>query len=152
MRTPTDLAPSAPSPSGPRADGGDLRSRICRRGPLLALAPPVVLGIAAVLVLRIGTTAVTGASGFVLAVLGAPVLVIAGSPLRSGTGIAAIALVGSAGLWLMLGRWAARRAAARAIPNWGAFWAEYAWMTVSVWLGLALSFLVSSLAVGRILI
>lgn len=112
----------------------------------------MVLGIVAVAVLRIGTTAATGATGFVLAVLGAPMLVVAGIPLRSGTGVFAIAIAASAMLWALLGLWAARRAAARPAPRWVTFWAEYAWMAVSVWAGLALSLLVSSLAVGRILI
>jgi hypothetical protein len=142
---------SADLPSASLLDGSELRSQIRRRGPALALVPPGFLGIVALVVLNRGSSAVSGATGFVLAVLGAPALLIAGVPLRPGSGTIVVALLSSGALWLLLGWWAARRASSSPAPQWGTYWSELAWMAMSVWAGLALSALLSSLAVGRIL-
>ncbi len=122
-------------------------------GPLVALAPPALMGIVAVLILQGSSSVGRGAGGFVLGVLAAPLLPALGAPIRTGSWPYLIAIGASAVLWMALGVWAAARATRSRAPQWGRFWAEYAWMALCVWAGVALGLLAAVVAyyVGDVL-
>lgn len=129
-----------------------VRRSIRSTGPVVALIVPVLLGAIAVMVERDSTSAGRGIGGFVLAVLAAPALPMAGVPLRTGTGVILVAVGASALLWLLLGVFAALRATRSGQPRWARFWGEYAWMLVAVWTGTAVGLLAANLVLGRSLL
>jgi len=118
----------------------------------VALILPALLGAIAVMVERDSTSAGRGIGGFLLALMAAPVLPMAGVPLRTGTGVILVAVGASALLWLLLGVFAAQRATRSAQPRWARFWGEYAWMLLAVWTGTAVGLLAANLVLGRSLL
>lgn len=135
----------APVPQGPRA----YRSRIRALGPLAGLLPAAVLGGLALLLLRGDGSAITGAGGFALSVLAAPLMLVAGVPLTTSTTARTAAVVASAVMWLLLGLVAARRSTRRPVASWGDFWKEFAWLAAGVWLGVLGSLVAVDLLLGR---
>jgi|GEM_PF-2156967 len=135
-------------PSGPRA----YRSRIRARGPVVALVPPAAMGAAALALLAGDGSAVRGVLGFLLAMLAAPLLAVAGAPLRSGSGPLLVAVVASAVLHVALGTVSARRATRRPVATWGDFWREHAWLLGGAWGGVLLALVASNLVLGRVLL
>jgi hypothetical protein len=136
-----------PVPLGPRA----YRSKLRSTGPLVALVPPGALGILALLLLRGHTSLVRGVAGFLMAVLAAPGLLVAGAPLRSGMGVYMGAVLGSALLWLIVGLIASRRATRLPVASWRNFWHEYVWLAAGVWLGVIVALAAVNLIFGRAL-
>ncbi len=136
-----------PVPLGPRA----YRTKLRASGPFVALVPPGVLGVLALLLLRGHTSLVRGVAGFLTAVLAAPGLLVAGVPLRSGRAVYLGAVVGSAVLWMVLGAIAARRATRLPVASWRDFWREYLWLAVGVWLGVVVALIAVNLVFGRAL-
>lgn len=134
-----------PVPGGPRA----YRTRIRVLGPLLGVFAPGVLGGVALLLLRGNTSTVRGAAGLMLSVLAAPGLLVAGVPLTSGAATYALAALGSAVLWFLLGTAAARSATRRPAATWGDFWKAYLWLAGGVWLGVAASLVAANFLLGR---
>lgn len=132
-------------PGGPRA----YRLQIRRLGAVAGLLLPGVLGALALLLHAGSGSALRGMSSFLLAVLAAPVLLVAGVPLRSGTGTYAIAMLASAALWLAFGAVASLRATRRPASTWRDFWREYAWLAGGVWVGVGAALLVADLMLGR---
>ncbi len=100
--------------------------------------------------LRDSTTVGTGVSGFLLALLAAPLLPAFGAPLR--TGSIAVPAAASAVLWFLLGTFAAQRATRSGAGGWGRFWSEYAWLTSCVWVGAILAVVAANLVLGRVLL
>lgn len=127
-------------PFGPRA----YRERIRRLGPWAGMAVPAVLGLLAKMM--------GGIVGFLLALLAAPGLLVAGVPLTSGVAVWAAALAGSALLWLLVGTVAARRATRSPVATWTDFWQQYAWLAGGVWLGTVLALVAANLLLGRALL
>lgn len=132
--------PAPAVPLGPRA----YRVQIRRLGPWVGLAVPAALGLLAVVL--------GGIAGFLLALLAAPGLLIAGVPLASGTAVWAGALLGSALLWLVVAGVAARRATKSPVATWVDFWRQYAWLAGGVWLGTVLALVAANLLLGRTLL
>ncbi len=91
---------------------------------------------------------VRGVVGFLLAVLAAPGLLVAGAPLNSGTGVYAAAVIGSAVVWLLLTIVATRRATRTPVATWGDFWKEYLWLAGAVWLGVVGALVAANLMLG----
>ena len=114
--------------------------------------PPAALGVVAALVLAGSTSAARGVAGFALAVLAAPGLLVAGAPLRAGTGTYLVAVSGSAALWMVLGAVAAWRATRRPAASWRDYWAELAWLSVGVVGGVVLSLVLTNLVLGGALL
>ncbi len=139
------LIVTRPVPGGPRA----YRGRIRGLGPIAGLLPPGALGAAAWLLHRGSTSAVRGAGSFLLAVLAAPGLLVAGVPLRSGGGVIVAAAAGSGLVWLLVGVAAARRATRRPVASWRDFWREYIWLAAGLWVGVALALLAVNFVLGR---
>jgi hypothetical protein len=136
-----------PVPLGPRA----YRTKIRASGPFVALIPPAILGCFALLLLRGHTSLARGVGGFVAAIFAAPGLLVAGVPLRSGSGVYFWAVVGSAALWMIVGTIAARRATRHPAASWRDFWREYLWLAVGVWLGVVVALAAVNLIFGRAL-
>jgi hypothetical protein len=134
-------------PQGPRA----YRARLRRLGPIAGLIPPAAMGALAWLLLRNNTGAVRGVGSFVLGVLAAPALLVAGVPLATG-GSFAMGIAGSVLLWLLVGVLAARRATRTPAASWRDFWREYLWLAGGVWLGTIGALLVANLILGRSLL
>lgn len=139
---------AAPVPMGPRA----YRARVRAIGPLVALVIPAAFGVLSLLLLHGSTSAARGISGFGLAVLAAPGLLVMGAPLRSGGGTYLAGVAMSAALWFVLGVIAARRATRRPASSWRDFWGELLSLAVAVWIGVVVSLLVSNLVLGHALL
>jgi len=137
-----------PVPHGPRA----YRSRIRGIGPLLALAPPAAMGAVAWLLLRGNESTLRGVTAFLLGVLAAPVMLLAGVPLEGSTTVYVVSVAGSAALWLLIGVVASRRATRTPVASWRDFWREYLWLAGGVWLGTFGALLAANLVLGRTLV
>jgi hypothetical protein len=135
-------------PDGPRA----YRSRIRRRGPLLAVLPAAVLGVAALAMLHGSTTTSRGVGGFLAAVLAAPAMLCFGVPLATGSGPIVSGVLVSALAWLTIGIVAARRATRSPVASWRDYAREWAWLAAGVWLGVFVALGAIRVAVGRLVV
>lgn len=114
--------------------------------------PPAGLGaVAALLVQGTGST-IRGVLAFLLAVMAAPSLLVAGVPLATGRTVYGLAVVGGALWWLAISTVAARRATRTPVATWGDFWREYAWLAGATALGAVLALVAADLVLGRALI
>jgi len=114
----------------------------------MALLPPAVLGVVSLLLLRNNTSTVRGVLGFLTAVLAAPGLLVAGAPMKGGTGLYLAAAVGSVVLWVLIGIAATARATRRPVATWGDYWKEYLWLAGAVWLGVVGALVAANLILG----
>lgn len=141
--------PSGPSfpavPLGPRAYRTSLRSA----GPILATLPAGALAAASWLLLHNNDSTVRGVVGFLFAVFAAPLLLVAGAPLRAGTTTYWIAVAASLAMWLVVGAAAARRATRRPVASWRDYWREFFWLAGSIWVGAIVALIVANLILGR---
>jgi hypothetical protein len=148
VRQPMSTPAGSPVQFGPRA----YRQRIRAAGPFVALLAPALLGVSGALLLRGNTaSAARGVGGFVLAVLAAPGLLVAGVPLRHGNAVLLGAVLASALMWFVLGVVASRRATAMPVCSWRDFWREHLWLAAGVWLGVLGAGLAANLVMGRAL-
>lgn len=146
------VVPMPPAaPTAPPTDRA-VRRRIRRTGAFVGLLLPAVIGIAAWWTLRASEGTGRGIGGFGLALLAAPLLPAFGAPLRSGTGAVTAAVAASAGLWFVLGAFAAQRATRVPSAGWGRFWGELLWLAACVWLGAVLAVVAANLVLGRVLL
>lgn len=134
-------------PYGPRS----YRRRLRQRGPLLSLAPPAALGLAAWRLASSGGSLAKGVLSFLLGTTAAPGLLVAGIPLTSGGGTYLKAIAGSAALWLAIGVVAAHRATRSPVASWRDFWREWAWLAGAVWIGVIVALVAANLVLGRAL-
>lgn len=135
-------------PNGPRA----FRYRLRRLGPLAALLPAALLGVAAYALLHDNTATSRGLAGFAAAMFAAPALLAFGIPLATGSQRTLLGVAVSALLWLVIGLVAARRATRSPVATWRDFWREYLWLAVGVWFGVVIALVAVELAVGRALL
>jgi hypothetical protein len=142
------MSAAPPVRSGPRA----YRARIRALGPLVGMAPPAALGILGWLMLHNNESVSRGIGGFVSSLFAAPLLPVAGAPLRSGGGLYVLAVLGSAVLWLVVGVVASRRATRTPIATWREFWTEWSWLAAGVWVGVVIALVASNLVLGRALL
>lgn len=134
-------------PGGPR----QYRARIRALGPLASLVPPAVLGLLALILLHGSSGVGRGVSGFVLALMAAPALLVLGAPLSGGAGLYLLAAALSAVLWLGIGVLASRRATRSPAARWRDFWREWAWPAAGVWLGVGAALVIADLVLGNAL-
>ena len=135
-----------PVPRGPRA----YRRRIRRFGPIAALLPAAVLGAIAWAALYDNTSSVRGLVGFLLAVLAAPTLLVAGVPLTTGSATYLVVFLGSAVIWFAIGSVATRRATRTPVASWSDYWREFVWLAAGLWLGVLVSLAAIDLLLGRV--
>jgi hypothetical protein len=128
------------------------RTRIRRLGPFLALLAPGVLGGLAWVLLRNNESTLRGVGSFLLAVLAAPMLLVAGVPLTAGQPVRVAAVAASAAMWLLIGVVASRRATRAPVASWRDFWREYLWLACGVWLGVVGALVAANLLLGRALV
>ncbi len=112
----------------------------------------MAMGALAWWLVRDNTSTARGVLSFVLAILAAPVLLVAGVPLSTGTQVWVVSLAGSAVLWLLVSVVAARRATASPVASWRDFWREYFWLAGGVWLGVVGALIAADLVLGRALL
>ena len=133
-----------PVPDGvqrPVPDGvADYRRRIRRSGAFLGLVLPACMLIVAIAIFAIvpcsgRSCVVRHGPGWGLGALAAPTGILVGMPWNRGPIVVAGALVSSVALWSMLGWFAGRRAAGRAVADWSEWRREFAWVVVPMWIG-----------------
>ena len=115
----------------------------------MAPIPAGVLAAVSWLLLHDNTSTARGVGGFLLATLAAPLLLIAGAPLRAGTGVYWLAVAASIAGWMVVGAVAARRATRRPIATWRDYWRDFGWLAGAIWLGALLSLVIANLILGR---
>lgn len=140
-------AADAPVLEGPRW----YRARIRRLGWLVGLAPMVVIGASAWIVLALGDGRASGLFGLFAGVTSAPGLLVAGAPFANSDTYPA-AVVASAPLWCGLGLVAARRATTSPVAGWVDYAREMAWLTVAVAAGAGAALLAATLYLGESLV
>jgi hypothetical protein len=134
-------------PEGPRW----FRLRIRSRGPFVAVLPPMVLGLFALLVLRLFDGKVSGYVGLIFGVFAAPALLAVGAPF-SDSSLYQIGVAFSAMLWLIVGAIAARRTTRNPMATWPDFWRTFGWLAGGIWVGATVALLIAKWSVGQALV
>jgi hypothetical protein len=134
-------------PEGPRW----FRVRIRSRGPFVAVIPPLLLGLFALLVLRLFDSKVSGYLGLIAGVFAAPALPAVGAPF-SDSSLYPIGVALSAMLWLIVGAIAARRTTRNPMATWADFWRTFGWLAGGVWAGATVALLIAKYSVGQALV
>jgi hypothetical protein len=127
------------------------RLRIRSRGPFLAVLPPAVLGLVALVSMELFDGKTSGYLGLILGVAAAPFLLAVGAPF-SDTSLWSIGVALSVMLWLIVGAVAARRTTRNPMAEWRDFWRTFSWLAAGIWLGVAAALLVARYAVGEALV
>ncbi|MET0324298.1 MAG: hypothetical protein ABW219_03670 [Ilumatobacteraceae bacterium] len=127
------------------------RSRIRSRGPFLALVPPAVLGVLALLLLNVFNGKTSGYGGLLLGVFAAPGLLAVGAPFSSDS-VYPIGVTLSVMLWLVVGAIAAARATRNPMATWTDFWRNYAWLAGGIWVGAIAALVIARFVVGDALV
>jgi hypothetical protein len=124
------------------------RRRVRSLGAFAGLVVPGLLAAAGGGLLWGSDSAARGLTGFVLLVLGAPVLPLVGVPAAGDAARYWIAGAGSAVLWLIIGWLAARRAARLPVAGWAEWRREYLPLAFGVWLGAVGALVIAGVSVG----
>ena len=116
---------------------------------MAGLLLPGAIGLLGVLLLRNNTQAWRGIGGFLLAILAAPALLVAGAPLTTGSSYT-LAILGSGVLWVLLGMVASRMATRTPVATWRDYWREYLWLAGGVWIGVVIAVVAANLILGGV--
>jgi hypothetical protein len=127
------------------------RLRIRSRGPFLALVPPAVLGVIALIALKLFDGKTSGLIGLICGVFAAPALLVVGVPF-SDRSVYPIGVALSVLLWLIVGAIAAHRTTRNPMASWADFWRTYAWLAGGIWLGASVALIVAKFTVGQALV
>jgi hypothetical protein len=127
------------------------RLRIRSRGPFLAVIPPAILGVIALVALRLFDGRLSGYVGLITGVMAAPALLAVGAPF-SDSSLYPIGIALSAMLWLIVGAVAARRTTRNPMAGWSDYWRTFSWLAAGIWLGVAVALGVAGIAVGDALV
>jgi hypothetical protein len=109
---------------------------------------PGIVGIVAMLSLRLFDTASSGAVGLIGGVFAAPVLLVVGAPFGDRSNYL-WAVLGSIVLWLLIGLLASRRATRNPLANWMDYWRHYLVMLAGVWIGAGVALGIATAVVGE---
>jgi hypothetical protein len=116
--------------------------RIRFYGPLVALVVPLVVGTIGLLVYNQSCSGYgcvrPSSTAWGLFLLVAPTAIPAGLPWFAGPITYAATIVSSLVMWLLFGRWAARRATSDVDASWPAYFRELAFIVLGLWAGLGL--------------
>lgn len=124
------------------------RRRVRALGAFAGLLVPGILAGIGGLLLWNSNSATRGLTGFVLLVMGAPVLPLLGVPAEGGSTRYLIAAVASGVLWLGIGWIAGRRAARLPVAGWAEWRREYLPLAIGVWVGAAAALIIAGTMVG----
>lgn len=124
------------------------RRRVRSLGALAGLVPPGVLAAIGGLLLWGSSSGSRGLPGFVLLVLGAPVLPLLGVPAEGGSGRYLLGAVASAAVWLVIGWIAAVRATRLPVAGWAEWRREYFPLAIGVWIGAVAALVIAGTMVG----
>ncbi|MEO9223654.1 MAG: hypothetical protein ABI276_01530 [Acidimicrobiales bacterium] len=124
----------------------DQAAHVQRFGMWAALVPGLVLEILGLLIwVAAPDKGMSGATqsfaGYGLGLLAMPTTLLTGFPLFGGAWRVLLTIGSSAVLWIVLGRWATRRAGRDAPPSWRSFAGELGSMAAGVWAGLLVGLL-----------
>lgn len=124
----------------------DQAAHVQRFGMWAALVPGLVLATLGLLIwVAAPDRGMNGATqsfaGYGLGLLAMPTTLLTGFPLFGGAWRVLLTIVSSAALWIVLGRWATRRASRGAPPSWRSFAGELGSMAAGVWAGLLVGLL-----------
>ena len=104
----------------------------------------------------IGSVIWTGSDGirpalivWFLGALALPTAVLVGLPLFASTATLWAGVGTSAVVWILLGRYAARRATRAPIATWRDWWREFAVLTVAMWGGIGAGLLLMAFVLSR---
>ena len=139
--------PAEPLIAGPRW----YRTRIRLLGPLLGLVPMGILSAIALMSLRVGDGRTSGLLGLVAGVSAAPGLLVVGAPFVDHAQYP-VAILASAGMWLVLGFVASRRATRSTVASWRDFWREMTFLTIAVVLGAIVALAAATSILGQSLL
>jgi hypothetical protein len=124
------------------------RTRLRTLGPLVALGPPLVWGLASWMLLWVLSDRLSSAVGLIGVVSSAPVLLVVGAPFGEESRYP-LAVAASVAVWAGIGWWAARRATRDSVAAWPEFWREYIWLALGVVAGVILAIGSVSLLYGE---
>lgn len=127
------------------------RARLLVGGPIVAVVPPAVLGIVALVVLWAGSGRMSALIGLLTGVTAAPGLLAVGAPIAEQSAYPP-AIIGSAVFWAVLGLVAAWRATRRPVASWRDFWAAYAWLAIAVVIGAGIGIVIAAARLGESLL
>lgn len=127
------------------------RSRIRSYGPVVGLAAPAVVGVIALISLRLFEGPASGAIGLLAGVCAAPGLLAVGAPFGDDSRYP-LAVLASVAVWLIVGVIAARRATRDPFATWADFWRHLAWLAAGIWVGAGLALAIAALVVSDSLV
>jgi hypothetical protein len=127
------------------------RARLLVAGPAIALVPPLVLGITALVVLRVGSGRLSAVIGLLSGVVAAPGLLVIGAPIADESSYP-MAIVISVGFWALLGFIAARRAVRRPFATWYDFWLQFSFLAIAAAVGAIVGLVIAAARIGETLL
>jgi hypothetical protein len=131
--------------------GGPVAYRLALRrlGPLVALLLPAAMAVLGYLIWN-GSEGVRPALlVWFLGALAMPTAVLVGLPLFATAATLWAAAGTSAVVWLLLGRYAARRATRAPIATWRDWWREFIVLTLAMWAGIGAGLLTMAFVLSR---
>jgi hypothetical protein len=141
--SPGSSTTAAAVPGGPRW----YRTRLRTRGPIVALAPPIIVALLSIAVTRLFDSRLSGLAGLFGTLVAAPALLFVGAPF-TGASSYLVAAVASAVIWAAIGWGAARRSTRNPTAQWSEFWREYAWMAGGIAAGVVVALIAASVIIG----
>lgn len=108
---------------------------------------PGVVGLVALISLRLFDGVASGAIGLIGGVFAAPALLAVGAPFGDRS-LYPLAVAASAVLWLAVGVVASRRATRNPVATWRDYWRHFAWLCAGVWAGAAIALGLAALSVS----
>ena len=136
-----------PLTAGPRW----YRTRLRTFGPVLGVVPMAVLGAVSYIALRFWDGRASGLVGLLAGVSAAPGLLVAGAPFADEANYQN-AVLGSIGLWLVLGFLASRRATRSPMAAWRDYWREMVWLTIAVVMGAVAALVAATAILGETIV
>ncbi len=127
------------------------RTRLTLGGPAVALAPPLTLGLVALVVLRVGSGRLSAVLGLLGGVIAAPGMLVIGAPIAD-EGSYPTAILISIVFWAIIGLIAARRAVRRPFATWRDFWLQYSLLAAATAVGAIVGMVLAAAKIGETLL
>ena len=125
------------------------RLALRRLGPVVALVLPLAMAAVGYVIWTASTGIKPALVVWFLAALAMPTAILVGLPLFASTGTLWAGVGTSAVVWLLLGRYAARRATRSPVASWRDWWREFAALTLGMWAGIGAGMVVLAVVLSR---